>query len=420
MRRIISYTILNNEADIIEAFVRYNMCYIDKMIIIDNGCTDATIDILRLLMNEGYDIDIYDESLIDFEQYRIMNYYLRLLSERYKSDIIIPLDSDEFLMSDTGNVRNILEKLSLEVVYRLRWRTFVMDKRNDLSDNFVCRQMKYSYLHKDCKVIIPTDLIKKYDVILEVGQHDVSGKIGLQCENAKELQMAHYPNRGLKQFCAKSMCHSIRNINYFNRQNNEGIHRNLFANHCMNHIDDDNCQWIDEIIQERMKEYSADEVMFHPVNLTEMGLDGVQMKYTDLARIDVLKNIYSLAQVMAVKAYNAEIEKNFSKNRPTILIYGTGKTALDMFRGHPIDLVNVRAYINSNPNIEFSMFEHRLVITTRVLKFFKYDKILIASRKFYEEINNILKDAGVPDDKIVGIEYLLKLSIERLKPDKKI
>lgn len=46
MRRIISYTFLNNEADIIEAFVRYNMTYIDKMIILDNGCTDHTIDIL--------------------------------------------------------------------------------------------------------------------------------------------------------------------------------------------------------------------------------------------------------------------------------------------------------------------------------------------------------------------------------------
>lgn len=417
MRKILSYTILNNESDIIESFVRYNMTYIDKMIILDNGCTDSTIDILDLLKKEGYDIEIFDESLIDFEQYQIMNYYLRYLCENYKSDLIIPLDSDEFLMSDSRNVREILEEIPLDTVYEVNWRTFVMDKRNDMADDFICRQMKYSYLHKDHKVIIPTNLIKKYEIVLSVGQHSVTGKAELKILNAKELKMAHYPNRNMDQFCAKQFCHSIRTINYLNRQNGETLHRNIFAHQCMEHFQDDNREWFDEMISKRMEEFCDDKITFHPINLTKMGLDKLQMKYSKLAKTDVFKNVYFLAQVMAVKAYNLEIEKKFITGKRTILIYGTGKTALSLFKGYPENLVNVRAYLNSDPHMEFSMFEHRLVIGVRMLKFFRYDKIIIASKKFYGEIYEILKNAGLSDERISGPEYLLKLSMSQLKSE---
>lgn len=329
-----------------------------------------------MLIEEGYDIEIFDESLVGFEQFQIMNYYLYYLCENYESDIIIPLDSDEFLMSDTENVREILETLSLDTVYSVNWRTFVMDKRDDALDDFVCRRMKYSFIHKDHKVIIPTKLVKEYELILAAGQHYVSGAGEIKCVNAEMLKLAHYPNRSMKQFYAKSLCHSIRYINYLNRRNQEGIHRNVFANQCMEHLEDGDNNWFYEMIYERNEGARAEEITYHPVNLQKMGLQDTEMKYTKLAEVDVFKNVYALSQVMAIKAYNLEVEKNFVKGKPTILIYGTGVTAINMFKGYPVDLVNVRAYINSNKDIEFSMFERRLIITTRMLKFINLRKFL--------------------------------------------
>ena len=47
------------------------------MVIIDNGCTDSTIKIVRKLIEEGFNIIIYDESLEAYNQYRLDNKYLK-------------------------------------------------------------------------------------------------------------------------------------------------------------------------------------------------------------------------------------------------------------------------------------------------------------------------------------------------------
>lgn len=410
-RKVISYTILNNEQDVIESFVRYNMTYIDKMIILDNGCTDNTILILNKLIKEGYDIEIFDESLISFEQFQIMNKYLRKIVKDYESDIIVPLDSDEFLMCDNENVRNVLERISLDTVYKVNWRTFIMDETENESDSFICRTMKNSYRHKDGKVIIPTQLVKKYELILSAGQHDVEGNSLLRKRDLKELELAHYPNRSIKQFQAKSFCHSIRYVNYLNRRNNEGVHRNYFANQCMEHYEDQDSKWFYECIAKRMDTYAAGEIDIHPINLKLQELENIDMKYTDLAKIDVLKNVYALAKVMAIKAYNKEIDEKFSKNSPVVLVYGTGTMADHLLDGFPSDLVNIRAYINSDKNVNLSMYNHRLVITPDLIKFFDFEKIIISSNIYYDEMFKALLACGIDQDKIVNKSYVLNLSI---------
>ena len=61
--KIESFTMVNNEAEIIESFIRYNYNFVDKMVIIDNGCTDNTMLIIEKLKNEGYNLETFDESL---------------------------------------------------------------------------------------------------------------------------------------------------------------------------------------------------------------------------------------------------------------------------------------------------------------------------------------------------------------------
>ena len=64
MKKIFTVSMIKNEADIVETFVRYTMNFAIKMFFIDNGCSDGSIEILRKLINEGFDIEIYSEAQI--------------------------------------------------------------------------------------------------------------------------------------------------------------------------------------------------------------------------------------------------------------------------------------------------------------------------------------------------------------------
>lgn len=56
--KVVSFTMVNNESEIIESFIRYNYNFVDEMVVIDNGCTDNTVEILHNLIHEGYKITI--------------------------------------------------------------------------------------------------------------------------------------------------------------------------------------------------------------------------------------------------------------------------------------------------------------------------------------------------------------------------
>ena len=140
--RIVSFTMVNNESEIIESFVRYNYNFIDEMVIIDNGCTDSTIKIINNMIHEGYKIKIYDESLEAYNQFRLDNKYLNKIINEMDADLILPLDADEFIIAD-GDPREELERLSLDKIYYVNWQWYVMTKEDDPNELFIPRRMKY-------------------------------------------------------------------------------------------------------------------------------------------------------------------------------------------------------------------------------------------------------------------------------------
>lgn len=104
---IIGITIVKNEEDIIESFIRYNMKILDQLFIVDNGSTDGTLDIINSMINEGFPVTL-THRIGEFNQIEIMNELLsNVLYGKHAtiSDFIIPLDADEFLVS-VGNYIN--------------------------------------------------------------------------------------------------------------------------------------------------------------------------------------------------------------------------------------------------------------------------------------------------------------------------
>ena len=55
---------VKNEADVIEAFVRHNLGFMDALAIVDNDSIDGTREILVQLQQEGLPIILFDDPVV--------------------------------------------------------------------------------------------------------------------------------------------------------------------------------------------------------------------------------------------------------------------------------------------------------------------------------------------------------------------
>lgn len=219
--KIVSFTMVNNESEIIESFIRYNYNFLDEMYIIDNGCTDNTIKILHNLKNDGYKIVIYDESLEAYDQFRLDNKYLNKIIEESNPDLIIPLDADEFIISDHKDPRKEMEKLSLDKIYYVNWQWYVMTEKDDPKETFIPRRLKYClkrtvWNYSDgtpvTKVILPARYFKEKKLTMSMGHHTVYGDKSIAIEEINNIKLAHYRAISEEQLVYKTCCYTMRDI----------------------------------------------------------------------------------------------------------------------------------------------------------------------------------------------------------------
>jgi len=104
--RLVAVSIVKNEADIIESFVRHTRAWTDHHLIFDHDSTDGTRQILGALRAEGVPLTLFtDDALGNLQQLR-SNHLTRLAVDVHHADWVLPLDADEIL---TGPGRESLE-----------------------------------------------------------------------------------------------------------------------------------------------------------------------------------------------------------------------------------------------------------------------------------------------------------------------
>lgn len=108
----ISMTFLvKNEADIIESNIRYHSKIgIDSFVVMDNGSTDGTKEVLYELKNE-FNLHIIDQPDQSYQQGKWVTEMAEYCKKVFKSDFVISNDADEFWEPQNGkSLKEILNK----------------------------------------------------------------------------------------------------------------------------------------------------------------------------------------------------------------------------------------------------------------------------------------------------------------------
>jgi predicted O-methyltransferase YrrM len=218
MKTIYSITMVKNEIDIIEIFIRYNLNFLDKMMILDNGSTDGTLEIILELIREGLPIDLAFDHNPAYIQAEIITSLMYNTIEKYNPDFILPLDADEFIATYKNvDIKKTIAGFPEDSLTYLSWITYVPTVKDNLDETNILRRISHrrSVQHNyDEKVLIPTALAKKQKVMIKQGSHDLKKIDGVTWKknSIETLSLAHYPVRSVDQMKSKYLVGWLANL----------------------------------------------------------------------------------------------------------------------------------------------------------------------------------------------------------------
>ena len=417
--KIISFTMVNNESEIIESFIRYNYNFVDEMVIIDNGCTDSTIKIIRKLIGEGFKITVYDESLEAYNQYRLDNKYLTKIANEKNPDIILPLDADEFLTGNT-NPREVLEGLSLDRIYYITWRWYVMTKEDNILETFIPKKMQYclskpAWNYSDgtvvTKAIIPVKYYSDMGLTLSMGHHTVFGNDKVKITQLDNLQLAHYRAISEEQLIYKTCCYTIRDIATMENNFETAQRTNQMAI-----IENGTDMW--DAAEESSYGGYPREIEKKPLELSFCKKNDLKIKYSELAHESINNRILYTGREMSVRAYNLERSKKEKKFIKPIILWLDGIRGDECIFPNPsnkltilTEMYNVRGLVTTTEEIKFLKANYRLIVTPDFVKFLPHEYIVISNNSF-ENIKKKLINLGLDSAKILSLsEYRKRLGV---------
>lgn len=224
MNKIVAITMVKNEEDIIESFIRYTLTYADVILVVNHNSDDSTGEILEKLQQEG--LPIYVELFVDPRhlQAEVMTKLMYLALEQYDADIIIPLDADEFLLpfDKKMSVRKFLQTMSNKHVITLPWYIHRLKNINNVSDEFILNlpAIRTSNPNKMSKIMVGKVFLQRNkNMSLRQGNHSLqddgnSSKV-IDTIRSEYLYLAHFNIRSEEQYLSKIIVGALADIAKF-------------------------------------------------------------------------------------------------------------------------------------------------------------------------------------------------------------
>lgn len=313
-RKIFSVSMVKNEADIIESFVRYHQHIFDGMVFLVNMSTDRTPDILEKLTEEGLPIFLFYDTDREFDQSKKTTQLMFNTFEQFQPDIILPLDADEFLVS-SDNLQHpcdILNKIDLNELHHIDWRTYVLNEFENRNELFIPKRITFAradHHEVNHKVVVSANIAKNYPGALSDGNHKYRikrGKRKVKINSIKELRIAHFPIRSLEQFKSKLL------VSWINRLSRQKIENLYYLERFVQIIKEGKISTEDDLIQ-LAKDYHCntdlkDITLVHkPVDLSFC--KPLNLKYTKENEVNALLNLLDNCEEMAKEFFRLKREQ---------------------------------------------------------------------------------------------------------------
>lgn len=227
MTKIAVVSMVRNECDIIEWFIKLNARFVDHFFIIDHLSSDDTSKILKRLRSEGYAITCLSLQQVAFDQSTVMTRQVREVAATNQFDYIIPLDADEFLdFSEKDDFNDYLRSRISPVQFGvMEWMTFCpvtddfYNSDNPLYENFLPREFEPAYF---TKVILGNEFAKQ--CVVAAGNHSAENK---RYKNAKvklDIKLHHVPVRSSHQVIRKVLLGEYSSRLNVKSKKNDGYH----------------------------------------------------------------------------------------------------------------------------------------------------------------------------------------------------
>ncbi len=220
MIEALGIAMVKNEADVIEAFVRHNLGFVDAFAIVDNDSVDGTREILVQLQQEGLPIILFDDPVVGHFQAEIVTAVYRKVVPPFKPRFVFLLDADEFIVASSREELYVqLRAMRPGTLARYRWRTYIpapTGPEGDTSDplrSITHRKVVERPKRPFWKPIIVTK--PKIDMKLKIqqGNHDVKyAGMPLRRVKLRDVAIAHFPVRSVDQITSKALVGWIANL----------------------------------------------------------------------------------------------------------------------------------------------------------------------------------------------------------------
>lgn len=225
----VGVSVVKNESDIIEWFVRLNLRYLDVLVVMDNGSSDATLSILNRLQAEGLPLVCISDDEPGHFQSRRLTALTRICVETLFPEYITLLDADEFITAESRQA--LLEELrrdARDAVALIRWKTFVPTPSDDQQVRSALSRIQHRRETERAdlgKVIIPSRLISDGEFELLEGSH------GLRAPSKhvphiflEDARLAHFPVRSTSQLVTKILIGQLSNTLNANLKDGQAFH----------------------------------------------------------------------------------------------------------------------------------------------------------------------------------------------------
>jgi hypothetical protein len=193
---LVSVTRVLNEDDIIEAFVRHTLAFVDRMVLLDNGSVDRSLEILTALRGEGLPLILLRAQSVAFNEQQCNTMLYHVADKVAAPDWVFCLDADEFIDDRGVDWRGRLAAIPPEVqMLKLQLRKYFAGGIA-ADDLLVPRRM---VVRDGVERAIPKCVVRgRMAGVVSVmpGNHDawVGDQPGV-ASTLPDVYLAHYPER---------------------------------------------------------------------------------------------------------------------------------------------------------------------------------------------------------------------------------